>query len=120
MPNQNHVAAFERFMALMDQGKAAIERRDLVSVEALEQQVTDLTAELQRIVDAAAASPSTMTGMETPMRQALEQVTLNQKRLTAWIHETGAELGKLQQGAVAVRRYGASVPSGSTFLERRA
>jgi hypothetical protein len=120
MANNNPVAAFDRFSALMDHAKDTIDRRDLVSVEGLERQVANLTAELQRIVDAAAGDVSTMRGMESRMRQALEQVTLNQERLTAWIRETGVGLGSLQQGAVAVRRYGASVPLGSPVFDRRA
>jgi hypothetical protein len=118
MPSQDHLGPFHRFIELMDQAKDAIDRHDVVHVEALERQVSDMTDEM-RTLFSAAGDPSTIAGMESPLHQALEQVTLNQKRLSAWIHETENELGKLQQGAVAVRRYGASVPLGSTVLEKR-
>ena len=54
------------------------------------------------------------------MRQALERLTLNQTRLTAWLNETGAGLGQLQQGAIAVRSYGASVGLGLPLFEQHA
>jgi hypothetical protein len=119
MPSQDRFAPFQRFMRLMDQAKDAINRRDLVAVEVLERQVADMTSEMHTVLSAIGDRAS-MAEMESPMRQALEQVTLNQERLTTWIRETGAGLGSLQQGAVAVRHYGASVPLGSPVFDRRA
>ena len=123
MPNHDLFARYDRFLALMDQAEDAIERRDLASVGMLQQQVAALTSEMETLFLSAAkdsSARSSMADLELPMRQALERVTVNQVQLAGWLNETGAQLTKLKQGAVAVRSYAASVPLGAKLFERRA
>jgi hypothetical protein len=114
---------FDRFLSLMDQAQDAIDRRDLASVGVLEREVAALTAEMQTAILSAAGDPSaspSVVDMESPMRQALERVMLNQMRLAGWLKETGVEMTRLQEGAVATRSYTAAVPLGPSLFEREA
>ena len=123
MPNRDLFGRYDRFLTLMNQAEEAIGRRNLALVGSLQQQVGALTSEIETLFQSAAHDPSvrsSMADLELPMREALERLTLNQLRLTAWLNETGAGLGQLQQGAVAVRSYGAWVGSGLPLFEQQA
>jgi len=123
MSNRDLFARYDRLLILMNQAEDAIGRRDLALVGSLQQQVGAMTSEIETLFQLAAQDPSarsSMADLEAPMRQALERLTLNQLRLTAWLNETGAGLGQLQQGAVAVRSYGASVRSDLPLFEQQA
>jgi hypothetical protein len=120
---QDRDAAYDRFMRLMDRAAEAIDRKDLDQVASLEEQVKSLTSEMETLFLSAVPDPSAPQApaeLERLILQALERLTLNQTRLTAWLTETGSGLGRLQQGTVAVRRYGASVHSGLPLFEQQA
>ena len=92
-------------------------------VDSLKEQVESLTSEMESLFQSALADPSVPEAtakLKQLILQALEQLSLNQTRLTAWLNETGAGLGQLQQGTVAVRSYGASVRSGRPLFEQQA
>ena len=123
MSNRDLFARYDRLLILMNQAEDAIGRRDLALVGSLQQQVGAMTSEIETLFQLAAQDPSarsSMADLELPMREALERLTLNQLRLTAWLNEIGAGLGQLQQGAVAVRIYGASVRSDLPLFEQQA
>jgi len=123
MPDQELCATYDRFVMLMDRAADTIDRKDLDQVASLEEQVKSLTSEMATLFQSAFADPSTPEATAKLKRlilQALERLTLNQTRLTAWLTETGSGLGRLQQGTVAVRQYGASVHSGLPLLEQQA
>jgi hypothetical protein len=108
MPTQELDAVYNRFMTLMDRATEAIDRKDLDEVGLLEKQVESLTSEMQAILlssIAASSTPEAVVELKRLLQQALNRVTQNQVRLAEWIAGTGAELLRLQQGAVAVRGY---------------
>jgi hypothetical protein len=123
MPNQELYAACDRFGMLMERAADMIDRKALDQVDFLKEQVELLTSEMETLFQSALADPSVPEAtakLKQLILQALEQLSLNQTRLTAWLNETGAGLGQLQQGTVAVRSYGASVHSGLPFFEQQA
>jgi len=123
MLNSKLGAAYDRFLVLMGQTTEAIERKDLKEVELLQNQVTLLTGEMETCFREAMADPTLQkdaASLEPPIRTALDRVTLNQIRLAGWLSDTGAELGRLQQGAAAVRDYAASAPPGVRLFEQEA
>ena len=123
MLNSKLGAAYDRFLVLMGQTTEAIERKDLNDVVFLQDQVALLTAEMETRFREAMADPSLQkdaASLEPPIRKALDRVTLNQIRLAGWLSDTGAELGRLQQGAAAVRDYAASAPPGAPLFEQEA
>ena len=121
MPNQELCAAYDRFVMLMDRAAEAIDAKALDQVDSLKEQVESLTSEMGSLFLSAVASPSPQATAELKrlILQALERLTLNQTRLAAWLDETGAQLTRLQQGAVAVRSYGAPVRSGLPLFEQQ-
>lgn len=122
-PNQDLYAACDRFEMLMERAAEIIDRKALDQVDSLKEQVESLTSEMATVFQSALADPSAPEAtvkLKQLILQVLERLTLNQTRLTAWLNETGAELGQLQQGAVAVRSYGASVRSGLPLFEQQA
>jgi hypothetical protein len=123
MPTQELDAVYNRFMTLMDRATNAIDRRDLGETGLLEQQVESLTSELKaRFLSSIAdcSTPEAVATLKNLLQQALDRVTQNQNRLAGWIAGTGAELLRLQQGAVAVRGYQPLSPSNLPLFEQRA
>lgn len=122
MSNPHFFSAYERFLSLMDFAEDAIERKDLEAIGSLDGQLARLTEEMESLFQAASSNSSVQDSatVEAPLRRALERLTLNQIRLAGWMSEIGAGLAQLQQGAVAVRSYGASVPTGLSLIERQA
>jgi hypothetical protein len=123
MLNSELSATYDRFLLLMGQTTEAIDRKDTNEVVFLQDQVALLTAEIETLFREAVADPTRQkdaASLEPPIRMALDLVTLNQIRLAGWLSDTGAELGRLQQGAVAVREYAASAPPGSLLFEQEA
>jgi len=89
----------------------------------LQEQVKSMTSEMETLFQSALADPSTPEAtaqLQQLILQALERLSLNQTRLAAWLNETGFQLTRLQQGAVAVHSYGAPVRSGRPFFEQQA
>jgi hypothetical protein len=123
MPNQELCAAYDRFVMLMDRAAEAIDAKALDQVDSLKEQVESLTSEMETLFQSALAdppAPEATAQLKQLILQALERLSSNQTRLTAWLHETGAGLGQLQQGTVAVRSYGASVRSELPLFEQQA
>jgi chromosome condensin MukBEF MukE localization factor len=122
-PNQELYAACDRFVMLMERAADTIDRQALDQVDSLKGQVESLTSEMETLFQSALAdslAPEATAQLKQLILQALERLTLNQTRLTGWLNETGAELGQLQQGAVAVQSYGATVRSGLPLFEQQA
>jgi len=122
-PNQDLYVACDRFEMLMERAADTIDRKALDQVDSLKEQVESLTSEMKTLFQSALAdplAPEATAQLKQLIPQALELLTLNQTRLTAWFHETGAGLGQLQQGTVAVRSYGASVRSELPLFEQQA
>ena len=120
---QELVAAYNRFMKLMDRATEAIDRKDLGEAGLLEKQVESSTSEMKALLLSAIADSSTpeaIVELKRLLQQALDRVTQNQLRLAGWIAETGAEVGRLQQGAVAVRGYQPRSPSRLPLFEQQA
>ena len=116
MPIQDLYTAYERLMTLMDCAGNAIDGKDLEQAASLKEQVDVLTSEIELLFPSAVASPlapEAIAELKRLIEHALGRVTENQILLARWIGETGAELGRLQQGAVAARSYD---PSGSGTL----
>ena len=114
---------YNRFMKLMDRATHAIDRKDLGEAGLLEEQVGPLTSEMTTLLLSTIADSSTPEAnaeMKRLLQQALDRVTQNQIQLAGWIAETGAELLKLQQGAVAVRGYQPSTSSSLPLFEQQA
>ena len=123
MPMQELDAVYNRFMTLMERATVAIDRRDLGQAGLLEEQVESLTSELKaRLLSSIAdcETPAAVVELKALLQQALDGVTQNQIRLAEWIAETGSDLLKLQQGAVAVRGYQPLSPSSLPLFEQRA
>jgi len=123
MPNQELYAACDRFVMLMERAADTIDRQALDQVDSLKEQVESLTSEMETLFQSALAdplAPEATAQLKQLILQALERLTANQTRLTAWLSETGAGLGQLQQGTVAVRSYGASIRSGNPLFEQQA
>ena len=123
MPNQELCAAYDRFVMLMDRAAEAIDAKALDQVDSLKEQVESLTSEMETLFQSALANPSSpkaMAKLKQLILQALERLSLNQTGLTAWLNETGFQLTRLQQGAVAVHSYGAPVRSGRPLFEQQA
>jgi hypothetical protein len=123
MLNTGLGATYDRFLLLMGQTREAIERKDMNEVVLLQDQVALLIAEMDTHFREAMADPTLQkdaASLEAPIRTALDSVTLNQIRLAGWLSDTGAELGRLQQGAAAVREYAASAPPGAPLFEQEA
>jgi DNA polymerase III delta prime subunit len=123
MPIQEQYTAYQRLMRLMDCAASAIERKDLQQAASVEQQVVLLTSEIESLFRSAVASglaPEAIANVKTLIEDASGRVTENQISLAKWIGETGAELGRLQQGAVAARSYDSSGASSSPLFEQHA
>ena len=123
MPNQELCAAYDRFVMLMDRAAEAIDAKALDQVDSLKEQVESLTSEMESLFQSAFADTSTpevTAKLKQLILQALERLSLNQTRLAAWLNETGFQLTRLQQGAVAVHSYGAPVRSGRPLFEQQA
>jgi len=123
MLNSELGATYDRFLLLMGQTTEAIERKDMNEIEFLQDRVALLTTEMETRFREAMADPTLQkdaASLEPPIRKALDRVTLNQIRLAGWLSDTGAELGRLQQGAAAVRDYAASAPPGAPLFEQEA
>jgi len=123
MPNQELYAACDRFVILMERAADIIDRKALDQVVSLKEQLESLTSEMKTLFQSALADPSPSEAtakLKQLILQALERLTVNQTRLTAWLNETGAGLGQLQQGTLAVRSYGTSVRSGLPLFEQQA
>ena len=123
MPTQELYTAYKRFMTLMDRATEAIDRKDLDEAGLLEEQVGSLTSEMTALLVSSIADSSTpeaVVELKRLLQQALDRVTENQIRLAEWIAETGAELLRLQRGAVAVRGYQSLSPSSLPLFEQRA
>jgi|SRR6185503_7931700 hypothetical protein len=123
MPMEELETLYNRFMKLMDRATNAIDRKDLGEAGLLEEQVGPLTSEMTTLLLSTIADSSTPEAnaeMKRLLQQALDRVTQNQIQLAGWIAETGAELLKLQQGAVAVRGYQPSTPSSLPLFEQQA
>jgi hypothetical protein len=116
-------AVYNRFMKLMDRATNAIDRRDLGEAGMLDEQVESLTSELTaRLVSSIAgcSTPEAVAELKSLLQQALDRVTQNRIQLAGWIAETGADLLRLQQGAVAVRGYQPVSPASLPLFEQRA
>src|SRR6266496_251527 len=101
MLHQGLVNAYDRFLALMDEAEDVIDRKDLSEMRILEKQVERLIMEMQALFYSVTTDPAfreCAAMLELPIREALEKVTLNQIRLTRWLNQMGARLGRLQQG----------------------
>ena len=123
MPNQELYAACDRFGMLMERAADMIDRKALDQVDFLKEQVELLTSEMETLFQSALADPSVPEAtakLKQLILQALERLSLNQTRLAAWLNETGFQLTRLQQGAVAVHSYGAPVRSGRPLFEQQA
>ncbi len=123
MPTQELYTAYTRFMALMDRAAEAINRKDLGQAGLLDQQVESSTLEMRALLLTAIANsttPDSIVEMKQLLQQALDRVTKNQTELGGWIAETGVQLGRLHQGALAVHSYGPSVSSRLPSFEQRA
>jgi len=123
MPNQELYGACDRFVMLMERADDMIDRQALDQVVSLKEQLESLTSEMERLFQSALVDPLTpevTAKLKQLILQALERLTSNQTRLTAWLNDTGAGLGQLQQGTLAVRRYEASVRSGLPLFEQQA
>ena len=121
--NQELYEACDRFVMLMERAADTIDRQALDQVDSLKEQVESLTSEMETLFQSALAdplAPEATAQLKQLILQALERLTVNQTRLTAWLSETGAGLGQLQQGAVAVQSYGATVRSGNPLFEQQA
>ena len=122
-PNQELYAACDRFVMLMERAADTIDRQAVDQVDSLKEQVESLTSEMETLFQSALAdplAPEATAQLKQLILQALERLTVNQTRLTAWLSETGAGLGQLQQGAVAIQSYGATVRSGNPLFEQQA
>jgi hypothetical protein len=122
-PNQELYAACDRFVMLMERAADTIDRQAVDQVDSLKEQVESLTSEMETLFQSALAdplAPEATAQLKQLILQALERLTVNQTRLTAWLSETGAGLGQLQQGAVAVQSYGATVRSRLPLFEQQA
>jgi hypothetical protein len=122
-PNQELYAACDHFVRLMERAADTIDRQALDQVDSLKEQVESLTSEMETLFQSALAdplAPEATAQLKQLILQALKRLTLNQTRLTAWLNETGAGLGQLQQGAAAVQSYGATVRSGLPLFEQQA
>src|SRR5438132_13629543 len=98
MPNQDLCAAYDHFMTLMERADDMIDRQALDQVVSLKEQLESLTSEMERLFQSALANPSAPEAtakLKHLILQALERLTLNQTRLTAWLNEIGAGLGQL-------------------------
>ena len=123
MPTQELYTAYKRFMTLMDRATEAIDRKDLDQAGLLEEQVGSLTSEMTDLLVSSIADSSTpeaIVELKRLLQQALDRVTENQIRLAEWIAETGGDLLRLQQGALAVHSYGPSVSSRLPLFEQQA
>jgi hypothetical protein len=123
MSMQELYTAYKRFMTLMDRATEAIDRKDLGETGLLEKQVESSTSEMKALLLSSVAESSTpdaIVELKGLLQQALDRVTQNQLRLAEWIAETGADVGRLQQGAVAVRGYHPLSPSGLPLFEQQA
>jgi hypothetical protein len=121
MPIQDLYTAYERLMTLMDCAGNAIEGKDLGQAASLKEQVALLTSEIESLFSSAVASalaPEVIAELRMLIEHALGRVTENQILLASWIGETGAELGRLQQGAVAARSYDSSGSSSLPLFEQ--
>ena len=120
---QELVAAYNRFMTLMDRATDAIDRKDLGEAGLLEQQLESSTSEMKALLlffISDSSPPETTLEVKQLLQQALDRVTQNQVQLAGWIGETGADAGRLQQGAVAVRGYQPVHPSRLPLFEQQA
>jgi hypothetical protein len=123
MLNSKLGAAYDRFLVLMGQIAEAIERKDMKAVVFLQNQVALLTPEMETRFREAMADPilqKDAASLEPLIRKALDHLTHNQICLAGWLSDTGAEHGRLQQGAAAVRDYAASAPPGARLFEQEA
>jgi hypothetical protein len=123
MPNQELYVACDRFVMLMERAADTIDRQALDQVDSLKVQVESLTSQMEMLFQSALTDPLTPEAtaqLKQLILLALERLTVNQTRLTAWLDETGAGLGQLQQGAVAVQSYGATVRSELPLFEQQA
>jgi hypothetical protein len=115
--------AYNRFITLMDRATEAIDCKDLGEVGLLDQQVESSTSEMKALLLSSitdSSTPEAIVELKRLLQQALDRVTQNQIRLAGWIAETGAEVGRLQQGAVAVRGYQPRSPSRLPLFEQQA
>ncbi len=122
-PNQELYAACDRFVKLMERAADTIDRQALDQVDSMKVQVESLTSEMETLFHSALAdplAPEATAQLKQLILQALERLSLNQTRLTAWLNDTGFQLTRLQQGAVAVHSYGAPVRSGRPLFEQQA
>jgi hypothetical protein len=123
LPTQELYQACDRFGILMERAADTIDRKALDQVDSLKEQMESLTSELKTLFESALAdplAPEATAKLKQLLLKNLERLTLNQTQLTEWLNETGAGLGQLQQGTVAVRSYGASVRSGLPLFEQQA
>jgi hypothetical protein len=123
MPNQELYAACDRFAMLMECAADIIDRKAFDQVVSLKEQLESLTSEMETLFQSALSVPSApeaTSNLKQLTQQALGRLTLNQTRLTAWLNETGAGLGQLQRGTLAVRSYGTSVRSRHPLFEQQA
>jgi hypothetical protein len=123
MPIQDLYTAYERLMSLMDCAGNAIEGKDLERAVPLKEEVALLTSEIESLFPSAIASPLTpeaIAELKELIEHALGRLTENQILLARWIGETGAELGRLQQGTVAARSYDSSGSSTLPLFEQHA
>src|SRR5437870_5631891 len=120
--NQELYTACDRFMLLMERAADTIDRQALDQVDSLKVQMESLASEMERLFQSALVDPLTpevTAKLKQLILQALERLTSNQTRLTAWLNDTGAGLGQLQQGAAAVQSYGATVRPGLPLFEQQ-
>jgi hypothetical protein len=123
MQTQELDIAYKRFMTLMDRAAEAIDCKNLGQAGLLEEQVESSTLEMKALLLSSivnSTTPEAVVELKQLLQQALDRVTKNQTQLAGWIAETGMQLGRLQQGALAIHRYGPSISSRLPLFEERA
>jgi hypothetical protein len=119
-------ACHDRMLVLLDRTDAAIDRQDLDALCLCDEEAAALAVEIETLSREAIGSfgenplgGQAVSHMEGVIRKTLNRLRETQTRATRWQEETGAELGRLNQGVTAVQSYASPVQTGSLFEERQ-
>ena len=120
-------ACYDRMEAVLDRADAAIAAQDLDALRRCEEEAACLAVEIEALSREAIGSfgenplgAQAVRRMEGVIRKTLHRLGETQARAARWLEETGAALGRLNQGATAVRTYASPVQTGVLFAERQA
>lgn len=120
-------ACCDRMLLLLDRTDAAIDRRDMDALCFCDEEAAGLTAEIEVLSREAIGSfgenplaEQAVSQMVGIIRKTLHRLSETQTRAARWLEETGAALGRLNQGTMAVRTYASPVQAGALFAERLA